>query len=343
MNSIFAKLLYLMEKHVDTMLVTIVWEDGSAPRGTGSQMLVESRGRVVGTVGGGPAEKHATDLAMQLLAEKKSGFHEYRLHTNDVEDIGSVCGGNVNLLFQYISAEDAIWNRVAGLVMDQIAAHKRGWLVQKLDGSTPALLDADGSILAGELDCDTKPLQGDGSVLTGSCFSMLLPVGERVVIFGAGHCAQALTPVLRSVGFRVTVYDNRPEYAAKAMLPHAEQVICSEYTDVVSKLDLNEQDYVVVMTSGHSFDFEIQEQVLRVPLAYIGVIGSRRKTAFVNGKLRECGIADEALERIHTPIGLSIKAVTPEEIAVSIAAEMILVRAEYREAAGKLTKACPMH
>lgn len=343
MNSIFSKLLYLMEKNVDIMLVTTVWEDGSAPRGTGSQMLVETRGRVIGTIGGGPAEKHATETAMQLLAEQQSGFHEYRLHQNSTEDIGSVCGGNIRLLFQYIPASDSAWKELAGKLLEQIGAHKKGWLVQRLDGGMPALLGAEGEVLAGQLTTKYAEFLGNGCILTESHFSMLLPIGERAVIFGAGHCAQALVPVLKSVGFRVTVYDDRPDYANHAVIPGADEIICSEYTGVVEKLSLNEQDYVVVMTSGHTHDFEIQEQVLRTSLAYVGVIGSRKKTTFVNARLRECGVEEDAIRRVHTPIGVSIKAVTPEEIAISIAGEMILIRAEYREAAGKLTKACPMH
>ena len=97
------------------------------------------------------------------------------------------------------------------------------------------------------------------------------------------------------------------------------------------------------MTSGHSYDMEVQDQVLRGDFAYVGVIGSRRKTASVNQRLRERGVPEEAIQQVHTPIGMSIKAVTPEEIAVSIAGEMIYVRALRREANGVVNHGCPMH
>ena len=96
------------------------------------------------------------------------------------------------------------------------------------------------------------------------------------------------------------------------------------------------------MTSGHSFDFAIERQVLMGDFAYVGVIGSRKKTAAVNQQLRERGVSEEAIARVHTPIGVSIKAVTPEEIAVSIAGEMICVRALRREQSGEPAKGCPM-
>ena len=100
---------------------------------------------------------------------------------------------------------------------------------------------------------------------------------------------------------------------------------------------------MVVMTNGHEYDFQVQVQVLRGETAYVGVIGSRKKTAFVNQRLREVGIPEEKIAFVHTPVGTPIKAVTPEEIAVSIAGEMICVRAARREAAGEVHHGCPMH
>ena len=112
---------------------------------------------------------------------------------------------------------------------------------------------------------------------------------------------------------------------------------------VTETVPIGEEDYVVVMTNGHSHDFAVQEQVLRGKYAYIGVIGSRAKTASVNARLREAGISEAAIASVHTPIGTAIKAVTPEEIAVSIAGEMICVRATRWENAGVVLHGCPMH
>ena len=108
-------------------------------------------------------------------------------------------------------------------------------------------------------------------------------------------------------------------------------------------MTLTPEDYVVIMTNGHEHDFQCEVQVLRRETAYVGVIGSRKKTAYVNQRLREAGIPEEKIAFVHTPIGTAIKAVTPEEIAVSIAGEMICVRATRREAAGEVHHGCPMH
>ena len=154
-------------------------------------------------------------------------------------------------------------------------------------------------------------------VLTETDFSLPLPIGERAVIFGAGHIARALVPLLRSVEFRPVVYDDRPALADPAAFPDAERVVC-----------------------GHLHDLEIQEQILRQELAYVGVIGSRAKIAAVNARLREAGISEEKLRTVHTPVGTPIKAVTPAEIAVSITGEMIYERACRRE--DPAHHACPM-
>ena len=342
MHTLFAKILYELEKNRDLMLVTIISELGSSPRGTGAQMLVGEEGRILGTVGGGPTEKLCEDRALGLLAEKKSEIHEYRLHKNSMEDIGAVCGGDVNVYFQFIDGNSPVWLEVAKCVVTAIAEKRDAWLLQRTDGGNPVVVDRDGSILAGEAVVSSG-MTAEGCVLRDGVFSMKLPVGERCIIFGGGHCAAALAPLLNTVGFRVTVMDCREEYASRDRFPYAEEVICGDYLHISNYLTINKNDYIVIMTNGHSFDYDVQEQVLRLPTAYVGVIGSRGKTASVNKRLREAGIPEEKISAVHTPIGTAIKAVTPEEIAVSIAGEMIFVRATYREAAGIETHGCPMH
>ena len=198
-----------------------------------------------------------------------------------------------------------------------------GWLVLPLDGAAPHI--------------DETAETGEG------VFSLPLPVGERAVIFGAGHIARALTPLLRTIGFRPVVVDDRPGFATAEHFPQADRTICGDFDRISDYLTLTPEDYVVIMTNGHEHDFQAEVQVLRGETAYVGVIGSRKKTAFVNRRLREAGIPEEKIAFVHTPVGTPIKAVTPEEIAVSIAGEMICVRAARREAAGEVHHGCPMH
>lgn len=343
MNTIFAKILYELEKDHDLVLVTLIAEKGSTPRGTGSQMLVNMDGRLLGTIGGGAVEYDAEQLALSLLNEKRSCIHDYVLRKNKTEDLGMVCGGDVTAYFQFIDHTDARWGTMAGAVSERTSARLPGWLIQRLDGGFPALLGENGELLAGESCENAEVYQIPGCMRTESGFSMPLPIGERAVIFGGGHIARELAPLLKNVGFRVTVMDCRAEYADPADFPDAERIICGDYTHIDRYLDLGAEDYVVVMTNGHTHDFDVQEQALRRKLAYIGVIGSRKKTAVVNARLREAGVPEEGIAQVHTPIGTSIKAVTPAEIAISIAGEMICERALRREAAGFRHSGCPMH
>ena len=342
MRELFAKILYETEKHNSLILVTLTDSDGSAPRKTGSQMLVGKSGRILGTIGGGAVELRSVEMAQRLLEEKRSDLHPFRLHTNNVEDIGMICGGDVTALFQYIPADDPLWQEICGKALELFSAQKGGWFVQRLDGGTPAILDEKGTLLAGEKP-DVSVPEGNLPVSTKTAFWMPLPVAQRVIIFGGGHISAALVPLLTTVGFRCWVFDNRPEYTTEDRFPQAEKLITGDYEHLSDHIEMTAEDYAVIMTNGHSFDLEVQDQVLRGPFAYIGVIGSRRKTAAVNAKLRERGISEEAIARIHTPIGTAIKAVTPEEIAVSIAGELILTRAERREAEGTCVHGCPMH
>jgi len=342
MKTIFTQMLYELEKQHDLELVTIISEEGSSPRGTGAQMLVGSNGRILGTVGGGPVEKLCEELAVRLIGEKRSEIREYRLHENSIEDIGAVCGGNVSVYFQYIDGASGIWKKTAKSIVTLISEKKEAWFIQRTDGSDPSVADKTGRAAVGN-ELLLPGLYAEGCVLTDGCFSMKLDIGERAIIFGGGHCAAALAPLLNTVGFRVTVMDCREEYASRERFPTAEEVICGDYLHISDYLTIDKNDYIVIMTNGHRFDYEVQEQILRLPTAYVGVIGSGSKKASVNARLQAAGIPEEAVLRVHTPIGTAIKAVTPEEIAVSIAGEMILVRATYREAAGIETHGCPMH
>ena len=344
MRRIFSKLLYEMEEEHDVMLVTVVADKGSAPRGAGAEMLVGANGRITGSIGGGAVEFQAEKLALELLSEKKSGIHEFTLRPNSREDIGMQCGGDVTVLFACVAGEDLRWNLLAGAVCDRIELGKEGWLIRPLSGGVPSLYGPEG-LLSGEPveEARLAELCTRHNVITEEYYAAPLPQFGRVVIFGGGHIAQALTPLLGAVDFRCIVLDNRPDYSKKELFAGAEDAICCDYEDIGASVTLSGEDYVIIMTNGHAHDLTVEEQVLRSPYAYVGVVGSRRKIAFVNETLMARGIPEEKLKTVHTPIGVDIRAVTPAEIAVSILGELILCRAEIREGEKPESHACPMH
>jgi xanthine dehydrogenase accessory factor len=151
-----------------------------------------------------------------------------------------------------------------------------------------------------------------------------------VYVFGGGHVSQALVPLLAGIDFRCVVLEDRAQFAAPELFPDAHEIILAEVGETLKRIHLTPMDYAVVMTRGHRNDLAVQCELLRTDVGYIGVIGSRSKKEFVFGRMREAGFRDSDLARITTPIGLSIGAETPAEIAVSIAAQLIQVRAAGR-------------
>jgi xanthine dehydrogenase accessory factor len=153
----------------------------------------------------------------------------------------------------------------------------------------------------------------------------LLPQ-PRAIIFGAGHVSKSLAKVAHLTGFAVTVVDDREQFANQERFPEAEEVHAAEYEDVFPKLEVNANCYLIIVTRGHRDDMRVLRWAISTGARYISMIGSKRKTIAIVKEFEKEGIPRAQVERIHAPMGLDIGAITPEEIAVSVAAEMIAVR-----------------
>lgn len=167
-----------------------------------------------------------------------------------------------------------------------------------------------------------------GMICGGDVELFLEPVfpDSRLYIFGGGHIALTLVKMAPLVGFRVVVIDDRPDFASKHRFPDAEEVLVSDFAEAFNKLRIRRSDYIVIVTHGHKGDETVLANSLATQAKYIGMIGSQAKNQAVFSHLKERGFTQEALDRVHAPIGLKIGAETPEEIAVSILAELIQVR-----------------
>ena len=345
MKTIYNEILHHQNHKRDCMLVSIVGDQGSAPRTSGAHMLVDAEGRVCGTIGGGAVEFHCEKLAQELLEKKESLLHKFRLNNKDTDALNMICGGNVDVLFRYVPASDPAWQELVTQVMCGMDSRRQLWLVDELTAieQPPALTAADAVVCGSLPDGIRTQLQGEQPqhLTEGErqFYAEPLPRGERVIIFGGGHISRELTPLLAHLDFRVTVFDNREEYTDLSLLPGAELSITGDYDHIGDKLTILPEDYIVIMTNGHAHDYEAQHFVMGFDHAYLGVIGSRAKTKQLNKRFLEEGFTQEQLDRVHTPIGTSIKAETPAEIAISIAGELIMVRAERRQAG---PSSCPM-
>ena len=169
-------------------------------------------------------------------------------------------------------------------------------------------------------------------------------VKSKAYIFGGGHVAKALDPVLRHVDFDTVIIDDRPEYANADRFPEAERtIVCSDFDHCFDEIEPDEDSYLIIVTRGHRGDLQVLRKALQVPHAYLGMIGSRRKNQLLYETLMEEGVSEEALAQVYAPIGLEIGSETPEEIGVSIVAEIIKVRAERTPEEEKIDAKAMLH
>ena len=319
-------------KGQDLVFCNIIQSFGSTPRGSGASMAVFPDGSRSGTIGGGPVEYQSILHAATVLKSGVSGVREFILTPNQLADIGMICGGRVKIYFRYVSARDEQSTQLFADIAQLYDARRNTWLITSLSDGAMGIYSRETGLPAGfSLSADAVlPLVCPKPALApdGSWFVMPLTRSDTLYLFGGGHVSQELLPVLVHIGFSVVLYEDREQFSHPALFPGAMKIITAPYTEMSSRITLNPEDYIVIMTRGHQGDYLLLEQALRTPASYVGVIGSRQKIAATNKRLREAGISDRDIDRIHTPIGLPIGAETPAEIAISIAAELIKHRAD---------------
>jgi len=181
---------------------------------------------------------------------------------------------------------------------------------------------------AKRLDYSLQPGGDTGMICGGDAEIFIEPILSlpSLFIFGGGHIGLVLTKMGKLCGFRVIVIDDRPEYANAKRFPEADQTVVSAYKDAFAGVEVDRSGYIVIVTHGHKGDETVLKAALATPARYIGMIGSRKKVAATYDRLVEKGVPREELDRVHSPVGLDIFAQTPEEIAVSIMAQMVAVR-----------------
>lgn len=287
-------------------LVTILAVEGTAPREPGCTMVIGQDGRILaGTVGGGSVEYEAVKKAALLFKEGQSGEAVFE-HGSGIKNEADFYGAKVTLRFTYCGET----MRTFLPSLREAFSADRGRLVVHPSGKI--------EFFAGSIPEETVK---DGALC------LYLPPKSRVLLFGAGHVAQALCPLLKTVGFSVTVCDERKELACRERFPQADGVLAAPFSEDIAELTgAGAEDFIVIMSATHRTDELILSRFADREYRYIGMLGSRRKAAAITGSLIEKGVPEARLKEVHVPIGLPIGARTPEEIALSVAAELVKVR-----------------
>ena len=296
-------------------LVALIESEGSTPRSSGAFMLVNKNGFVAGTVGGGGMEYAAVLEAQNKLVEgeTKSFLKRYDLTTA----AGMACGGYCSLQFCYLPAVQET-DMLAEYILFRLKGKYPWWLLIPL---------GEGDIRVEE-GLFIKKHKGFYEQDGKEYYAEQYNYDGRVFIFGAGHVARELVPLLSHLGFKCVVIDDRDEFAKPEVFPTAHKVLLADYTKLNEVCKLNCMDYAVVMTRGHVHDANCERFLLTTPVPYIGVMGSKNKAKLARETLLSEGYSEKQLARIKTPIGLDIGSETPAEIAVSIAAQLIEVRSK---------------
>jgi xanthine dehydrogenase accessory factor len=326
------------------VLASIVVLEGSSPRHNGAKMLVGANGQCFGTVGGSLLEATTVKESRRAISEARPIMFEFALNGKDAKAQGMICGGKATILLDYIAANEA--NRMFFFKWYQaVQENRKFYYVSYLkcrdkdvevsgrsiffsSGETIAVGSVPESIKT-EIESHLPQTKITSIVNLDGVEAIIDPLSriKTLYCFGAGHVALPTCHIAALCGFRIGVIDDREEYACAERFPDAQNIwVKAGLADKIDELDINEDSYIVIVTRGHSFDREVLQKSLTTRAGYIGMISSRRKKEAIFNELKSQGVAEAELSRVHSPIGLPIGGETPEEIAVSIVAEMITER-----------------
>jgi xanthine dehydrogenase accessory factor len=339
MNDLLETLLDRLAAGECVVRATIVASEGSAPRSAGTFMLVFADSSIAGTVGGGVVESRVMDAAAGVMASGLPRLMDFNLTGEMAAGADMICGGRLRI---FLERTDPDQTALFAALRDRLATGERCMLATPLDapeqGGGKILLDEDGGTVVKGIapPADSRALHRAGKNLkapvcadVGGRRFFLEPCRGRSRLFlvGAGHVSQATAGVAGLAGFSVTVMDDRPQFVCRERFPTVFAVAVADMDDCFAGRSITRRDMVVIATRGHIHDAVALDKALATVAGYVGMIGSRRKRDAIYERLRAAGRTEAELARVHCPVGLAIGAETPGEIAVSIVAELIAVRA----------------
>jgi xanthine dehydrogenase accessory factor len=323
----------VQNRPVALAIVVETW--GSAPRGIGSKMAVTGDMAMIGSVSGGCVETAVIEQALEILEDGKPRLLHFGVSDDTAWEVGLTCGGKISV---FVEPLDTRWWQI---VTAEIRANRPAATVTIMEGANAgqkALFDGSGSALYASPALEpencvelaqaaqSKNRSGRAEVVERHVMVDLHFPRPHLILIGGVHVAMPLQAFARQVGFRVSVIDPRDVFATEERFPEVETILHSYPDKALPQLGLDRNTYVAVLTHDPKIDDKALTTALPSPAPYVGVLSSKRTHDLRVQRLREAGLSQEQIDRIHTPIGIDINAQTPEEIALCILAEIVAVR-----------------
>jgi xanthine dehydrogenase accessory factor len=347
MLEIFREVDQILSRDEPFALATVVRTKGSTPQKPGSKLLVRKDGTFTGTLGGGCVEADAFTAAKLAMEEKAAPeVHDFTLSDELARQDGLVCGGSMEILIDR-PEEDPLFNQYTTDINNAYRGGQPVALAVLTDpGNTAAtvgsklLIREDGSTL-GTLGGPTLDLSaldtaremmdfGRSGFIAGPDKSeMFIEAFTRpptIVIAGAGHIALSIYRLARFLNYQVVIVDDRPEFANRDRFPEAHDIVPKDFAEGIRELNITPNTFIIVATRGHKWDDIALLEAARTPARYVGLLGSKRKAILIYQRLYEEGIPHDRIQEIRSPVGLNFGGRSIEEIALSIVAEIEMLR-----------------
>jgi len=307
-----------LQRGENVMMLVVAESSGSSPGRAGYKMAVAADGELCGSIGGGVMEVRLVEEAKALLSEPgaiASGFREQVHQRNSPDASGMICSGRQTVISVLLPPNNLT---DVDLILTDLRSGNEPWIWISELGFRAALDDAESQ------NCPLPTFERSADIFQ---YSDKLGAKHHLYIVGGGHCSLALTEVCSKLDFKVTVIDDRPDLNTIAKNDLADRIsVISDYDLIRHQIPEGEDVYVVVMTLGYGSDKVVIKNLCDRHFKYFGVLGSKAKMATLMKELNDEGVPAEQIAKIHTPIGIPINSRTPEEIAVSIGAEIIAVK-----------------
>mgnify|MGYP001158785929 FL=1 len=347
MNEVIEKSINELEQGNKIIIATVVNTKGSTPQKIGSKLLVRKDGSTIGTLGGGCVEGDIWFEAKTMLDEntdQESRYKDYTLNQELAEQEGLVCGGTMFFLLDKLEPSEINIKYLRSL-NNSLNGKEKGKAIltlvnpanDKLNTGLKKTYDFDNISIIKNDQLFTNPKKILEAIISRQNKCIKLDDGNEwyveiystpatLLICGGGHIANSLAPLAYNLNFNVWITDDRKEFANNNRFPNAERIVNDLPENALKSLPVTENTYIIIATRGHRYDLVATQAAVNTDAKYIGLVGSMRKAILVFEELLKDGISEDRVKSIRSPVGLDLRGRSPDEIAVSIVAEMLMIR-----------------